>query len=445
MESAFVVSGARTPIGKAGRGRLRALTPVDLASTAITEAVRRAGVAPEDVDDVILGCAIPEGEQGLNIARVAALKAGLPTGVPGVTVNRFCASGLQAVAMAAQAIATGAADVVVAGGVESMSRVPMVGFTPSPHPDLVESWPEVYISMGQTAEEVARRYGVSREDQDAYALESHRRAAAAIAAGRFREEIVPVRVPAADLAWPALPTGLRTGVAAAYRAAGGPLAWAIGADGAAGAAAAGAGSVAGTAVAPQEAEAWVTVDTDEGVRPDTSLEALARLRPAFREGGTVTAGNASQTSDGAAALVLVSERYARAHGLKPRLRMRSFAVSGVDPEVMGIGPVRAVPKALERAGVRLQDVDAIELNEAFASQTIAVIRQLELDPAIVNPNGGAIALGHPLGCTGARQTVTLMHELERRGGRYGVVTMCVGGGMGAAAVFERIGDGGDPR
>ncbi|MBE3589445.1 MAG: thiolase family protein [Firmicutes bacterium] len=282
---------------------------------------------------------------------------------------------------------------------------------------------------------------MSREDQDAYALESHRRAAAAIAEGRFREEIVPVRVRAADLAAGAPPGGLRVGLAAAYRAAGGAAAWAAG-PGAGGPVGAG----GATAAPAEEADpAWVTVDTDEGVRPDTSLEALSRLRPAFREGGTVTAGNASQTSDGAAALVLVSERYARAHGLRPRLLVRSFAVAGVDPEIMGIGPVRAVPQALERAGVRLQDIDVVELNEAFASQTIAVIRQLELDPATVNPNGGAIALGHPLGCTGARQTVTLMHELERRGGRYGVVTMCVGGGMGAAAVFERIGDGGERR
>ncbi|MBX6350075.1 MAG: thiolase family protein [Clostridia bacterium] len=417
MDEALIVGGARTPIGRGGRGRLRAVPPVELAAVAIRAALARSGVPAADVEDVVLGCAIPEGEQGLNIGRLAALRAGLPSATAGQTVNRFCASGLEAVAVAAWTVAAGAADVVVAGGVESMSRVPMPGFTPSPLPDLVESWPEVYISMGQTAEEVARRYGVSREDQDAFALESHRRAARARAEGRFGEEIAPVEVPLASLA-AAPPAGLRLGLAAAL----------------------GAGS--GLAPAPEgeaAGRATATVDEDECIREDTSLEALARLRPAFREGGSVTAGNSSPTSDGAAALVVVSRRYAEAHGLRGRLALRSFAVAGVDPEVMGIGPVRAVPRALERAGLGLDDVDVVELNEAFASQTLAVMRALGLDPAKVNPNGGAIALGHPLGSTGARQTVTLMHELERRGGRFGLVTMCVGGGMGAAAVFERLG------
>jgi len=389
LREAVIVSGARTPLGRAFKGMLRHVRPDDLAALVIREAVARApGLEPDEIDDVVLGCAMPEGEQGLNLGRIAALRAGLPTAVPGLTVNRFCASGLQAVALAAQRVMVGEAEVIVAGGVESMSRVPMVGHRPSPNPDLVAEYPEVYMSMGQTAERVAERYRVSREDQDAFALSSHRKAHAAITAGRFRDEIVPVEVTIRSF----------DGNAAVQR--------------------------------------QVIVDTDEGVRPDTSLEALGRLKPVFRRGGTVTAGNASQLTDGAAAVVIMSAGRAARMGLKAMAVYRSFAVAGVDPEYMGIGPCLAVPKALDRAGIRTGDLDLIELNEAFASQALAVMRRLELDPDRVNVNGGAIALGHPLGCTGARQVITLMHEAPRRGARCGLVTMCVGGGMGAAGVFE---------
>ncbi|MCS7234410.1 MAG: thiolase family protein [Armatimonadota bacterium] len=390
MRQAVVVTAVRSAVGKAPKGSLKDARPDELASQVIRQALERTpGLEPSEVDDVILGCAMPEGEQGLNVARVAALRAGLPDSVPGVTVNRFCASGLQAIAMAAERILAGWAEVVVAGGVESMSLIPMTGWKFAPHPELVERWPDVYLSMGNTAEVVARRFEVSREDQDRWALRSHQRAAAAIREGRFRDEIVPVRV----------------------------RRW----------------EDASLAPRPQE----LVFEVDEGVRFDTSLEALARLKPAFAKDGTVTAGNASQTSDGAAACVVMSDRKAAELGLRPLGVFRSFAVAGVSPEVMGIGPVEAVPKALRLAGLRLQDVDLVELNEAFASQTLAVIRLLELDPERVNPNGGAIALGHPLGCTGAKLTATLLHEMRRRGARYGVVTMCVGGGMGAAGVFER--------
>lgn len=390
MRQALIVTAVRSAVGKAPRGALKDARPDELASQVIRQALERTpGLQPHEVDDVILGCAMPEGEQGLNVARVAALRAGLPDSVPGVTVNRFCASGLQAIAMAAERILAGWAEVVVAGGVESMSLIPMSGWKFAPHPDLVERWPDVYLSMGNTAEVVARRFRVSREDQDRWALRSHRRAAAAILEGRFRDEVVPVRV----RRWEE----------------GGP--------------------------APRARE--LVFEVDEGVRFDTSLEALSQLKPAFAKDGTVTAGNASQTSDGAAACVVVSDRKAAELGLQPLGVFRAFAVAGVPPEVMGIGPVEAVPKAVRLAGIRLQDVDLVELNEAFASQTLAVIRHLELDPERVNPNGGAIALGHPLGCTGAKLTATLLHEMRRRRARYGVVTMCVGGGMGAAGVFER--------
>jgi acetyl-CoA acyltransferase len=378
MPDAVIVSAVRTPVGKAPRGALRGVRPDDLAALVLRAALARA--APLEaamVDDVVLGCAFPEGEQGLNLGRTVALGAGLPTSVAGMTVNRYCASGLEAIAIAAQRVATGMADVVVAGGVESMSRVPSAGFRPSPNPVWAVEHPSYYMGMGHTAEEVARRYGVGREAQDAFALESHRRAAAAIDAGRFAAETVAVDLP-----------GGRLGV-------------------------------------------------DEGVRRDTSLERLAALRPAFVEGGTVTAGNSSQTSDGAAAVVVVRDDLAARLDLRPLALVRAYSAAGVDPEVMGIGPVEAVPRALRRAGVALADVDVIELNEAFASQSLAVIERLGLDPRRVNPNGGAIALGHPLGATGARLTATLLYELARRDGRYGVVTMCVGGGMGAAAVFER--------
>jgi acetyl-CoA acyltransferase len=390
MREAVIVTAVRSAVGKAPKGALKDARPDELAAQVIRQAVERTpGLDPREVDDVILGCAMPEGEQGLNVARVAALRAGLPDSVPGVTVNRFCASGLQAIAMAAERILAGWAEVVVAGGTESMSLIPMTGWKFAPHPDLVEAWPDVYLSMGNTAEVVARRFQVSREDQDRWGLRSHQRAAAAIREGRFREEIVPVRV----RRWEE--------------------------DGG----------------APRARE--LVFEVDEGVRFDTSLEALAKLKPAFAKDGTVTAGNASQTSDGAAACVVMSSRKAEALGLRPLGVFRSFAVAGVPPEIMGVGPVEAVPKALRLAGIRLQDVDLIELNEAFASQTLAVIRRLELDPERVNPNGGAIALGHPLGCTGAKLTATLLHEMRRRQARYGVVTMCVGGGMGAAGVFER--------
>ncbi|REJ32093.1 MAG: acetyl-CoA C-acyltransferase, partial [Bacillota bacterium] len=384
MREAVIVSGARTPLGRAFKGMLRHVRPDDLAALVIKEAVARApGLDPAEIDDVILGCAMPEGEQGLNLGRIAALRAGLPTSVAGVTVNRFCASGLQAVAMAAHRVMLGEADVIVAGGVESMSRVPMVGHRPSPNPDLVAQYPEVYMSMGQTAERVARRYQVSRDDQDAFALSSHRKAHAAAAAGRFRDEIVPVEVTVR--------------------------------------------SFDGTAAVQQQ----VVVDADEGIRPDTSLEALARLKPVFQRDGTVTAGNASPLTDGAAAVVVMSAERAAQLGLKAWAAFRSFAVAGVEPEYMGIGPCVAVPKALARAGMTVGDLDLIELNEAFAAQALAVIRRLELDPERVNVNGGAIALGHPLGCTGARQVITLMYEAARRGARPRAVTLCGGGGLGA--------------
>lgn len=391
MRDAVIVSGVRTPIGRSHRGTLKDVRPDDLAALVIKEAIARApGVTAEMIDDVVLGCAMPEGEQGLNVARIASVLAGLPTSVPGYTVNRFCSSGLQAIALAAERIMLGQADVIVAGGVESMSRVPMTGFKPSPNPELVRNSPEVYMGMGLTAERVAERYNVSREEQDAFSLESHRRAAAAIDGGKFKHEIVPVTVNRTRF------------------------------DG------------------KRAVTETITVDTDEGVRRDTSMEALASLRPAFKQGGTVTAGNASQTSDGAAAVVVMSADKAEELGLRPMAVYRSFAVGGVDPDVMGIGPVAAVPKALKLAGITLGDVDVIELNEAFAAQALPVMRELGMDHGKVNVNGGAIALGHPLGCTGARQTVTMMYEAPRRNARYGLVTMCIGGGMGAAGVFEFV-------
>lgn len=391
MRDAVIVSGVRTPIGRSHRGTLKDVRPDDLAALVIKEAIARApGVTAEMIDDVVLGCAMPEGEQGLNVARIASVLAGLPTSVPGYTVNRFCSSGLQAIALAAERIMLGQADVIVAGGVESMSRVPMTGFKPSPNPELVRNSPEVYMGMGLTAERVAERYNVSREEQDAFSLESHRRAAAAIDGGKFKHEIVPVTVNRTRF------------------------------DG------------------KRAVTETITVDTDEGVRRDTSMEALASLRPAFKQGGTVTAGNASQTSDGAAAVVVMSADKAEELGLRPMAVYRSFAVGGVDPDVMGIGPVAAVPKALKLAGITLDDVDVIELNEAFAAQALPVMRELGMDHGKVNVNGGAIALGHPLGCTGARQTVTMMYEAPRRNARYGLVTMCIGGGMGAAGVFEFV-------
>ena len=379
-QTAVIVAAVRTPTGRGGKGALAAVRPEDLAATAIRAALEAApGLDPGAIDDVILGCAMPEGPQGMNIARVAALRAGLPVAVPGVTVNRFCSSGLQAVAQAAWAIEAGMADVIVAGGVESMSQVPMGGFKIAPHPALIREWPEVYMPMGITAEQVARRYDVSRADQDAFALQSQQRATMAWRDGAFAAEVAPVATSRGSL------------------------------------------------------------EIDELLRADTTAEGLAKLRPVFQPaGGTVTAGNASPLTDGAAAVVVTSEAHAKAMGWRALGAFRGFVAAGVAPEIMGIGPVAAVPKLLQRAGVDLHDVDHIELNEAFAAQALAVIRQLGLDPARVNPHGGAIALGHPLGATGAKLTATLLHALGRNGKRFGVVTMCVGGGMGAAGLFERV-------
>jgi acetyl-CoA acyltransferase len=392
MREAVIVSGARTAVGKAPKGTLRTTRPDELAALVVKAAVERAsGLDPREVEDVIMGCAMPEGEQGLNLARIAAQRAGMPDAVGGVTVNRFCASGLQTIAMAAQQIMTGGADVVVAGGAESMSMVPMSGNKFSPNPYLAQHDPAVYLGMGLTAENVAREHRVSREDQDAFALRSHQNALRAQQEGLFDGAIIPVDVELVEL------------------------------DG-----------------SGKRAARSFAFTRDEGPRADTSPEALAKLKPVFAQNGTVTAGNSSQTSDGAAAVVLMSREKADALGLKPRARFLSFATGGVAPEVMGIGPVVAIPKALRLAGLNLSDMDLIELNEAFAAQSLAVVRELGIDMEKLNVNGGAIALGHPLGCSGAKLTVQILDELERRGGRYGLVTMCIGGGMGAAGVFERL-------
>jgi acetyl-CoA acyltransferase len=393
MREAVIVSGARTAVGKAPRGTLRETPPAALATTAVREALSRApGLDPAEVDDVVLGCAMPEGAQGLNIARQVALGSGIPDHASAMTINRFCASGLQALAIASAAIETGVHDVVIAGGLESMSSIPMTGHHFAPGPVLADTRPEIYLSMGITAERVAERYDVSREDQDAWALRSHQRAAVAQAEGRFRDEIVPVAARVTE----------------------------VGPDG-----------------RPTVRE--VAFEMDEGVRHDTDPDRLAALKPAFATNGTVTAGNASQMSDGAAALVVMEAGRATELGLEPLGRLVSFATVGVPPEIMGIGPVDAVPKALARAGLSLDDVAVVELNEAFAAQAIAVVRALGLDEARTNPNGGAIALGHPLGATGAKLTVQLLSELARRGARHGLVTMCVGGGQGAAGVIEWLG------
>jgi acetyl-CoA acyltransferase len=382
MTDVVITSALRTPIGKAPRGALRTTRPDDLAAAVIGALLARTPqLDPALIDDVVLGCAMPEAEQGLNVARIASLRAGLPVGAAAMTVNRFCASGLEAIAIAAGRIATGTADVVIAGGTESMSLVPMGGHTPAPNPTLVREYPDVYLSTGLVAENHARHSGISREAQDAFALRSHQRAIAAIDAGRFTDEIVPVEVQTLD----------------------GPL----------------------------------RVDTDEGPRRQTSLDALGALRPAFHVTGTVTAGNASQTSDAAAAVLVMRADRARDLGLTPLARLVGYATAGVKPELFGTGPVPAIRKLLARTGVALDQIDLIELNEAFAAQVLACTAELPMDPARLNVNGGAIALGHPLGCTGARLTATLLHELRRREGRYGLVTMCVGGGMGAAAIFER--------
>ncbi len=392
MTDVVIVSAVRTPVGKAPRGQFQHARPDDLAAAVLRAALDRApALDPTLVEDVILGCAMPEAEQGMNVARIASLRAGLPHTASAMTVNRFCASGLEAIACGVDRIRSGSAEVVLAGGTESMSLVPMGGHKVSPNPGLVATYPDVYLTTGLVAENHAREHRIGRDAQDAYALESHRRALAAQDAGRFVDEIVPV-------------TTMR-----------------IAATGA-------------TALAPEE----MVVTADEGPRRDTSIEALAKLRPAFHVKGSVTAGNSSQMSDGAAAVLLTTEARARALGLAPLARLVAYATAGVEPERFGIGPVPAVRKVLARTGLTLADIDLIELNEAFASQVLACAHDLELDLSKVNVNGGAIALGHPLGCTGAKLTATLLHELARRNGRYGIVTMCVGGGMGAAGVFERL-------
>ncbi|WP_088831523.1 acetyl-CoA C-acyltransferase [Paenibacillus tyrfis] len=390
MREAVIVSVARTAVGKAKKGRLAQTRAEDMGKTVLEAAVERApGLKKEDVEDIIIGCAMPEGEQGLNFARIMSLYSGFPVTVPALTINRFCSSGLQSIAFAAERIMLGSADVIVAGGVESMSHVPMTGFKLSPNPKIVEQMPEVYIGMGHTAENVAERFGISREDQDRFSARSHEKAAAAIRDGKFRDEIVPLKTQ-----------------------------WT---------------QVDDSGKVKSESFAF---DTDEGVRAETTAQVLGKLKPSFKLSGTVTAGNSSQMSDGAAAAVLMSKERAEALGLKPLATFRSFALAGVDPEIMGVGPVEAIPKALRMAGLSIGDVDLFEINEAFASQCVHIIRELGLDEEKVNVNGGAIALGHPLGCTGTKLTTTLIHELRRRGGGIGVVSMCIGGGMGAAGVFE---------
>jgi acetyl-CoA acyltransferase len=378
MPEAVIIDCLRTPVGKAPRGALRNTRPDDLAAVVIRALLERYPQAKDDVEDVILGCAMPEGEAGNNMARGALLRAGLPDTVPGMTVNRFCSSGLQAIALAAERIRAGFAHVIIAGGSESMSMTPRGGLKPAPNPWFVDRYPEIYLTMGLTAERVQQKYGISREDADEFALRSHRNAVAAQEAGRFLDEIVPVELEKS------------------------------------------------------------LFEEDEGPRADTTLDALSKLKPVFHAGGTVTAGNSSQASDGAAAALVMSDTWARRLGLKPKARMVCFATAGVPPEIMGIGPVVAIPKALALAGLTLDEIGVIEMNEAFAVQALAVIRTAKLDAERVNPNGGAIALGHPLGCTGAKLTATILREMERCEARYGMVTMCVGGGQGAAGNFERV-------
>ncbi|WP_458117562.1 acetyl-CoA C-acetyltransferase [Bacillus sp. PK6-026] len=391
MKEAVIVSGARTPIGKAKKGSLRTVRPDDLGAYAVRETLKRAGGYEGNIDDLIIGCATPEAEQGLNMARNIGALAGLPHTVPAVTINRYCSSGLQSIAYGAEKIMLGAADTVIAGGAESMSIVPMMGHIVRPNAALAETAPEYYMGMGHTAEQVAVKYGVSRDDQDAFAVSSHQKAAKAIAEGKFEDEIVPVDV-----------------------------------------------TVREVDDHHKLKERTFTFSADEGVRPETTKDVLSTLKPAFSADGSVTAGNSSQTSDGAAAVMIMDREKADALGLKPLARFRSFAVGGVPPEVMGIGPVEAVPRALKMAGLELSDIGLFELNEAFASQAIQVIRSLGIDEEKVNVNGGAIALGHPLGCTGTKLTLTLIHEMRRRSEQFGVVTMCIGGGMGAAGVFELV-------
>ncbi|HMK29312.1 MAG TPA: acetyl-CoA C-acyltransferase [Terriglobales bacterium] len=391
MREVVIASSVRTPVGKAYKGTLRATRPDELAAVAIKGALARVPqLDPREIEDVILGCAMPEAEQGMNVARIASLRAGLPVDTSAMTINRFCSSGLQAIALAAERIMAGGAEVILAGGVESMTMIPMGGHKVSANPWLVDHYPDAYLSMGLTAERLAQRYAITREQADEFSLRSHQKAIAAIQAGKFEDEIVPVPVSFTT------PNGAK----------------------------------------PKRVD--ITFKLDEGPRADTSLEALASLKPAFHAKGTVTAGNSSQMSDGAAAAVVMSAERAKALGIKPLARFVSFATAGYKPEEMGVGPVFAIPKALKIAGLELADIDVIELNEAFATQSLAVIKEAGLDPAKVNPNGGAVALGHPLGCTGAKLTATILRELKRRGGRFGLVTMCVGGGMGAAGIFENV-------
>ena len=393
MAEAVIVSAVRTAVGKAPAGTLRGTRPDELAAAVITEALRRApGINASEIDDVILGCAMPEAEQGLNVARIASLRAGVPVSAPAVTINRFCSSGLQAIAFAAERVMCGFSSTIVAGGTESMSLVPMGGNKLSPNPALIDSYPDVYLSTGLVAENHARQSSISREDQDAFALRSHQRAVAAIDAGRFADEIVPVT---AKLATPSEGNG-------------------------------------------KPAIRELSFDVDEGPRRDTSAAALAKLRPAFHAHGTVTAGNSSQTSDGASAVVVTSAQHARERGLTPMARFVAYATAGVEPELFGLGPVPAIRKVLKLAGLTLDQMDLIELNEAFAAQVLACLKELPIDPDRLNVNGGAIALGHPLGCTGAKLTTTILYEMQRRKARYGLVSMCVGGGMGAAGIFERM-------
>ena len=393
MHDAVIVAAVRTAVGKAPKGALSTVRPDEMAATVIADCLRRApGVNPREIEDVILGCAMPEAEQGLNVARIASLRAGVPVEASAVTINRFCSSGLQAIAFAAERIMCGWASAIVAGGTESMSLVPMGGNKVSPNPALVDSYPDVYLTTGLVAENHVRDYGISREEQDAFALRSHQRAVAAIDAGRFTDEIVPL----------------------AYRVA---------------------SPGNGTGNAPVRD---VTFTQDEGPRRDTSLDALAKLRPAFHASGSVTAGNSSQTSDGAAAVLVTSAAFAKEHGLTPLARFVTYATAGVEPERFGIGPVPAIRKALTLAGLSLDQMDLVELNEAFAAQVLACLRDLPIDPDRLNVNGGAVALGHPLGCTGAKLTTTLLYEMRRRNARYGLVSMCVGGGMGAAGILERM-------
>ena len=393
MHDAVIVAAARTAVGKAPNGTLKTVRPDEMAAAVISDALRRApGIEPSDVDDVILGCAMPEAEQGLNVARIASLRAGIPVTASAATINRFCSSGLQSIAFAAERIMCGFAQVVVAGGTESMSMVPMGGNKVSPNPTLVDSYPDVYLSTGLVAENHARESRISRDEQDGFALRSHQRALAALDEGRFADEITPLT----------------------FR-------------------------VAVQTNGPGSREMReMTFDRDEGPRTDTSAEALGKLRPAFHTSGTVTAGNSSQTSDGAAAVVVTSAAFAKERGLKPLARFVGFATAGVAPELFGIGPVPAIRKVLKMTGLSLEDIGLVELNEAFAAQVLACLREIPIDPDRLNVNGGAIALGHPLGCTGAKLTATILNEMRRRQVRYGMVTMCIGGGMGAAGIFERL-------